>query len=83
MRIQIRAKDGPKHLTLFLPLSFVKSKFMAKAIAKDDNVQCDPEVLHKMFKEAYSIIKAYIKENGHFYLVDIQSGDGDIVRIRL
>ena len=61
----------------------MKWKPIVKAIAKDDNVQCDPELLNKMFKEAYSILKKYIKENGHFYLVDIQSGDGETVRIRI
>ena len=83
MKIQIRSKEGPRHLTLFLPLRFVKWKAFAKAIAKDDNVQCDPKVLHEMFKQAYSLLKSYVKENGHFYLVDVQSGDGDTVRIRI
>lgn len=32
-------------------------------------------------KRFYKAIKTYIKENGHFTLVDVKSNDGSIVKI--
>ena len=81
------AKDGPKHLVLHLPLSFIKTKAAARAfLKKDNNEEVDEKEvlkLQKQIKEIYKTLKNIIKENGHFNLVETISKDGDNVLIRL
>lgn len=84
MKIIIRSKeDRPRRLTLWLPTRALKWRWLCRAIAKDDNVNADPEELRKMFVEAYRFIKKYVREHGHFYLVEAQDGEGDVVKIRI
>ena len=83
MKIVIKSKDGPKHLSLIFPLGFVKTKLASRIISKNGDININKDELHSMLKEAYKVLKDYIKVNGHFDMVDIRSSDGDIVKIKV
>ena len=84
MKIVIKSKDGPKHLTIILPISFIKTRLASRIVVRmGDNKNIDKDELHQVLKKAYKSLKEYVKVNGHFDLVDIHSGDGDIIKIRV
>lgn len=69
------------NIKLWLPTSLLKSKFIIKRIIKhcgDDNEQ-----LMNSLPIIYKSLKEYIRENGHFILIEIQSFDGDLVQIKV
>ena len=84
MRIIVRnKKERPRFLALFLPLWAVKLKLVSKALAKNKDIAMDADELHKTIKSAYKEIKRYVRKNGHFYLVKVDTHDGTHVRIRI
>ena len=83
MRIIIK-ENGKKVFNLRLPLSLLKSKFITKAIAKKSNgVHINTKELSKIAPNLYKEIRKYIKQHGHFNLVEIKSHDGSEVTIKL
>lgn len=83
MRIIIK-ENGKKVFNLRLPLSLLKSKFITKAIAKKCNgVHINTKELSKIAPNLYKEIRKYIKQHGHFNLVEIKSHDGSEVSIKL
>lgn len=81
MRIKIKENDG-FGLNLWLPTSLLKSKFILSLI----NKHCDNEnikIYIPLIPKLYKSFKKYIKENGHFVLIDITSSDGDKVYIKV
>lgn len=86
MRIIINSKEDRKKLRLVLPLSFIKSRLFLKIMIKNGGSDIDLSELKKMkklFNQSYRVLKRYIKKYGHFYLVQIESADGDRVIIRV
>ena len=79
MRIKVISKEDKVKINLVLPNSLIKSKMIINSIEKYGNVNLDKDIGKKM----YLIIKEYIKENGHFNLVEVESKDGTYVKIRL
>ena len=79
MRIKVISKEDKVKINLVLPNSLIKSKMVINSIEKYGNVNLDKDIGEKM----YLIIKEYIKENGHFNLVEVESKDGTYVKIRL
>jgi hypothetical protein len=80
MKLLIKPIDG-LNIKLWLPTSLLKSKFIIKRIIKhcgDDNEQLmnSLPIINKSIKE-------YIRKNGHFVLIEIQSFDGDLVQIKV
>lgn len=83
MRIIIK-ENGKKVFNLRLPLSLLKSKFITKAIAKKSNgVNINTKELSKIAPNLYKEIRKYIKQHGHFNLVEIKSHDDSEVTIKL
>ena len=80
MKLKIKEKDG-FGLSLWLPTSVIKSKLFLRIISKrsDNNVKIYLDVIPTIYKS----LRKYIKENGHFVLVDITSSDGDKVYIKV
>ena len=79
MRIKVISKEDKVKINLVLPNSVIKSKIIGSSIQKyiGDNITKD------IMKKIYQVIKEYIKENGHFNLVEVDSKDGTYVKIRL
>lgn len=84
MRIVVRNKNGrPRFLALFFPLWTIKFKVFAKGLANSKDIAMEADELHQTLKKAYKQIKQYVRENGHFYLVKVDTHDGTKVRIRV
>ena len=79
MRIKVINKEENVKINLVLPNSVIKSKIISSSIQKyvGDNIPKD------IMKKIYQVIKEYIKENGHFNLVEVDSKDGTFVKIVL
>lgn len=84
MRIVVRNKNGrPRFLALFLPLWTIKFKVFARGLANSKDISMEADELHQTLKKAYKQIKQYVRENGHFYLVEVDTHDGTKVHIRV
>ena len=79
MKIYIKSNDG-FNLKLWLPTSFLKRKFMMKFIIKNSNFS---EQINALLPRFYDELKKFIKQNGHFILVDITSADGENIMIKI
>ena len=79
MKIYIKNNDG-FNLKLWLPTSFLKRKFMMKFITQNADIS---EQINALLPRFYNELKKFIKQNGHFTLVDITSADGEKVMIKI
>ena len=79
MKIKVINKEEKVKINLVLPNSVIKSKIIGSSIQKyvGDNLTKD------IMKKIYPVIKEYIKYNGHFNLVEVDSKDGTYVKIIL
>lgn len=83
MKIQIskkiydenKGKVRKRNLVFYLPLSFLKLKFVWKNVNNEAG-HIDLESLRISF---YKTIKNFVKENGHFNIVEVISKDKKIV----
>ena len=78
MWIKVNTHDGP-HLTLPVPLSLAGSRFVWALVAKHGNEEA--AAIAPFAAEMVQELRKYVRKNGHFILVDVQSADGDIVKI--
>lgn len=91
MKIYIRYnEDGKNHtIRLWLPLFILKQKWIYRAVSKNTdnkNITLDNDGLNKLVdisSIAYKDLKKFIKENGHFNLVEVDATDGTKVVIRV
>lgn len=80
MKIQIISNEGYK-LRLRLPTALLKSKIIRKTFSKYGNFGFVSFMdLSPLF---YKNLKKYVKQHGHFNLVEIESSDGDKVIIEV
>ena len=79
MRIKVISKEEKVRINLVLPTSLIKSKIILNKIKKYSGVDLDINT----FKNMYKVLKDYIKENGHFNLVEVISNDGEYIKIRV
>ena len=77
--MKIHIKNNKSEFKFWLPTSFLKSKYLLKKIKKDSTV--DLEALMNSLPIIYKSLKYYIKKNGHFVLIDIESSDGTTIFI--
>ena len=78
MWIKINALDGPR-FTLPVPLSLAGSRLVWSLVAKYGNEEA--AAIAPFAADMIQELRQYVRENGHFTLVDIQSHDGGIVKI--
>ena len=84
MKIVIKQKEErPHRLILFAPLRVIKWKIVSRSLAKNKNIAMPEDELHETLKSAYKTIKDYVKKNGHFYLVKVDTHDGVHIRIKV
>ena len=83
MRIYVKSDDMKLPIILAVPTSAIGWKWIWRIVNKnsksDDAPPISEETAHKLAK----VMKKYVRQNGHFDLVNIQSADGDRVRIRI
>lgn len=83
MRIYVKSDDMKRPIILAVPTSAIGWRWvwrLANRTAKADQAPpISEETAHKLAKA----VKKYVRENGHFDLVNIESADGDRVRIRI
>ena len=77
MKIRVVNKKDKVNIRLSFPSSILKTKLVTKNIFKNSKENIDKETISKMYK----ILKEYIKENGHFTLVEVVSKDGTYIKI--
>lgn len=75
--MKIKIKKDNKNISLYLPLWLFSKKILSKYVENDEDF--DYEKIKQFIKKT----KAYIKENGHFNLIEIHDKDGTFVLIRL
>ena len=78
MKIHIKTNDG-YNIKLRLPTSFIKSKLMLKILKKYTKHNIDFSSLPYIYKAS----KKYVKEHGHFTLVEVVDSEGNIVYITI
>lgn len=76
MKIVIRSEDSKK-LVLRFPLVFIKSRLFLKIISLSE----EHIVVSDIIKKAYKELKKFIRENGHFVLINVISSDGTKVKV--
>ena len=90
MWIKINANGGPK-ISIPVPLFLAGMPFVWRMIAKS-NAQGDGEVdetsltewsgaMQRLGPKAIRDLRQFIHRNGHFTMVDIETADGDTVKI--
>ena len=78
MWIKVRQQDGP-NISLPVPLSLAGSRLLWRAATKkggagaEEAAAIGPEMVREL--------RRYVRRNGHFVLVDIESHDGEIIKI--
>lgn len=80
MKIIVKSKN--KNIKLRLPLSLIKSKFIYKIVLKNSKENTSILYFYNNRKKIYKIIKDYLKNNGHFNLVEVEN-ENDKVIIRI
>ena len=78
MKLQIKSIEGYK-IKLWLPTRLLKSKFIFKTLIK--KYYKSNELSFYFAAKCYKILKNYIKENGHFTLIDVADSEGNTVTI--
>ena len=81
MKIKVKPNEGKITFRFWLPTSALKSKLISKQLSKyckGTNID-----FSNIMPVLYKSLKKYIKENGHFTLIDIVSSDGDKVIIKV
>lgn len=72
MKIIINSED--KKIKLIIPLSVMKWKVVYKNMLKNSEMtKKDKEILEKKIPLLIKTVKKYIKENGHFTFVEVES----------
>lgn len=69
--MKITVKLNKAKFNLYFPLFFLKSTAFNNLITKKEEVQIS-------FNPYYRILKKYIKENGHFDIIEIESKEEKI-----
>ena len=79
MKIIISSLDQRRTITLKVPMFKAFINLILKKIAKEGNINID----RKTSKKIKKALKEYIKCNGHFDIVNIDSADGDKMTIKV
>ena len=74
MKIIINSEG--KNKKIYLPNFLIKSKFILKKICKEEK-----EELVDFILSVYKDLRKYIKENDHFPILEIESNEGEKIKI--
>ena len=82
MKISIKNKDaGFKKITIFLPLSLIKSKIIWDIVMKNatDTKKENIESIYIFVRQCYKELRKCVQINGHFNLVEVDNSDVNII----
>lgn len=79
MKIKVISPEEKVKINISIPTILIKSKLVLNNINKYAGVDIDVDIFRKMYKS----LRTYIKENGHFNLVEVNSKDGNYIKIRV
>lgn len=83
----IISNNNERKFYILLPSFLIKSKLISKCIYKkssnntnnaDNDLDIKYEQVHLYIKNIYKHLKKYIKENGHFTLIEIKNANNNI-----
>ncbi|MBR4434952.1 MAG: hypothetical protein IKS90_02510 [Clostridia bacterium] len=83
MRIYVKADDMKLPIVMAVPTGAIGWRWIWRIINKNAKGDKAPIISEETAQKLAAAVKRYVRQNGHFYLVDITSADGDRVRIRL
>ena len=80
MWLRIKAEGGP-NLSLPLPLCLLKSRLLWSIIEKHADEQIAQ--YQPIAREVLGELSSYVRTYGHFVLLDVESANGEKVRITI
>ena len=83
MRIYIKSEDMKLPIIMAVPTSAIGWKWVWRALNRHASSEKAPVITEETAQKLAETIKKYVRQNGHFELVNIKSADGDRVRIRI
>lgn len=84
MKIYIHEPEEEKDIRLTIPNGVIFNKLGAMIAGRviEENTQ-ENTITKEQLKRLMKEIKRYVKQFGHFDLVDIETSDGEIIKITL
>ena len=84
MKIYIHEPEEEKDIRLTIPNGVIFNKLGAMITGRviEENTQ-ENTITKEQLKRLMKEIKRYVKQFGHFDLVDIETSDGEIIKITL
>lgn len=82
MTIKVYPKSGP-HIRIWLPMGALKLRFVYRILDKKSQGLFDFTTFGNTMPKIIIGLRQFIRQNGHFTLVEVKSHDGDYVLIRL
>lgn len=75
MKFEIFDAEENKSTVHLIPMFILKSRSVARL--------CKIEEYYPFLRSGYYALRDYVKENGHFDLVEIDCNDGDKIKMRI
>lgn len=85
MRLFIK-RPGKVAIRLRLPLRVgtgIVVRNVSANVAEREDRATDRKAIKKLTASTLRVLREYIKKYGHFYLVDVRTADGTVVRIKI
>ncbi len=83
MRIYVKSEDMKLPIILAVPTSAIGWRWIWRLVNKHARPEDTPAISEETAEKLAGEIKKYVRKNGHFDLVNIESADGERVRIRI
>ena len=84
MKIEVRTPGLSFPIKISFPLGMARSKLIWKVIENSDAKEREKILKYRpLFISCLDELSDYVKENGHFDLVDVEEPDGTRVLIRI
>lgn len=85
MKIIVRSRELAIPIKLSLPTSLLKWNVIWKFIIRNTDPDEREELIQyrQIVSECLEVLRQYVRENGHFNLVEVENEDGDYVLVRL
>lgn len=82
MKITIQFNET-KRITLFFPTRLIRSRLVWKMILQHTEETNHLQSIYTVMRPLYRYLKDYVKQNGHFTLVEAKTVSGCYVLVRI